>query len=172
MGHVDHGKTTLLDAFRHSEEVAGEYGEITQKIGAFTFQTDWSHKEITFIDTPGHEAFQNLRLRGAQVTDIILLVVSAVEGLQPQTLEVLDIAQQYDIPLVIAINKVDRSEADPDQVVIELQEHGIVAEQLGGEVPCVFISAKERQNLQALEKKIVEVAEKKLRLKEDFSSHA
>ena len=117
MGHIDHGKTTLLDAFRHSNRVDEEFGSITQNIGAFTFTTEGSKKETTFIDTPGHESFINLRMRGAQVTDLILLVISAVEGVQPQTLEVLDIVQRYNIPLVIALNKIDRAEANIDNVL-------------------------------------------------------
>lgn len=119
MGHVDHGKTTLLDAFRHSQKCKEEFGDITQSIGAFTFTTDSNH-EITFIDTPGHEAFQNLRVRGAKVTDMIILVISAIESVQPQTLEVIHLAQHLQIPLIVAINKIDRDAADPDAVMLDL----------------------------------------------------
>ena len=157
MGHVDHGKTTLLDAFRHSTRVKEEFGAITQSIGAFTFVTDSEH-EVTFIDTPGHEAFNNLRVRGAKVTDIIILVISAIESVQPQTIEVIELARSMRIPIIVAINKIDRPAADPDLVMLDLEQHNLVPEQLGGDVICVPISAKERTNLDLLEEKIIEVA--------------
>lgn len=157
MGHVDHGKTTLLDAFRHSQKVKEEYGDITQAIGAFTFVTDSDH-EITFIDTPGHEAFQNLRLRGAKVTDLIILVISAIESVQPQTIEVIQIAQKLKIPVIVAINKIDRASADAENVMLDLAQHDMVAEELGGDLVCVPISAKMKTNLDVLEQKIIEVA--------------
>jgi translation initiation factor IF-2 len=171
MGHVDHGKTTLLDSFRHSTRVNEEFGSITQSIGAFTFKTD-SDYEITFIDTPGHEAFNNLRVRGAKVTDIIILVISAIESVQPQTVEVIEIARSMRIPVIVAINKIDRPAADPDTVILDLASHNLIPEQLGGDVICVPVSAKERINLDILEQKIVEVSEAKLKLQEDISTKA
>lgn len=171
MGHVDHGKTTLLDAFRHSSKVKEEFGDITQSIGAFTFLTD-AGNEVTFIDTPGHEAFNNLRVRGAKVTDIIILVISAIESVQPQTVEVIEIARSMRIPIIVAMNKIDRPAADIESVLLDLSSHNIIAEQLGGDVICVPISAKERTNLDILEQKILEVASSKLQLQEDLSSKA
>lgn len=171
MGHVDHGKTTLLDALRHSQKVKEEYGDITQSIGAFTFVTDSNH-EITFIDTPGHEAFQNLRLRGAKVTDMIILVVSAIESIQPQTIEVINLANSLRIPVIVAINKIDRDAADPDAVLLDLATNDMVPEELGGDIVCVPISAKQKTNLDILEQKIVEVADKHLNLNTDFACKA
>ena len=171
MGHVDHGKTTLLDSFRHSTRANEEFGAITQSIGAFTFLTDSEH-EVTFIDTPGHEAFNNLRVRGAKVTDIIILVISAIESVQPQTVEVIELAKSMRIPVIVAMNKIDRPAADPDTVMLDLASHNLVPEQLGGDVICVPISAKERTNLDILEQKIIEVSETKLSLKEDINSKA
>lgn len=141
MGHVDHGKTTLLDAFRHSSKVKEEFGDITQSIGAFTFKTDGDH-EVTFIDTPGHEAFNNLRIRGAKVTDMIILVISAIESVQPQTIEVIQLAKSMRIPVIVAINKIDRPAADVESVLLDLSSHNLIPEQLGGDVICVPISAK------------------------------
>jgi small GTP-binding protein len=171
MGHVDHGKTTLLDAFRHSNRADHEYGAITQSIGAFTFKTDNDH-EITFIDTPGHEAFNNLRVRGAKVTDIIILVISAIESVQPQTIEVIEIARSLRIPVIVAMNKIDRPAADVEAVLLDLSSHNLIPEQLGGDVICVPISAKEGTNLDLLEEKIIEVATTKLDLKEDLNTKA
>eukprot|EP00347_Sterkiella_histriomuscorum_P003228 403365101 len=171
MGHVDHGKTTLLDAFRHSQKVKEEYGDITQAIGAFTFVTDSEH-EITFIDTPGHEAFQNLRLRGAKTTDMIILVISAIESIQPQTIEVIQISQKLKIPVIVAINKIDRNSADPDAVMLDLATYDMIAEELGGDLVCVPISAKQKTNLDLLEQKIVEVAHSRVDLMEDFGCRA
>lgn len=150
MGHVDHGKTTLLDAFRHSTKAKEEFGDITQSIGAFTFTTDSDHV-VTFIDTPGHEAFNNLRVRGAKVTDIIILVISAIESVQPQTIEVIEIARSMRIPVIVAMNKIDRPAADVEAVLLDLSSHNLIPEQLGGDVICVPISAKERTNLDILE---------------------
>ena len=171
MGHVDHGKTTLLDAFRHSNRADHEFGAITQSIGAFTFKTDNDH-EITFIDTPGHEAFNNLRVRGAKVTDMIILVISAIESVQPQTVEVIEIARSLRIPVIVAMNKIDRPAADVESVLLDLSSHNLIPEQLGVDVICVPISAKERTNLDLLEEKIIEVANTKLDLKEDLNSKA
>lgn len=174
MGHVDHGKTTLLDQFRQSKGktlAEQEFGLITQTIGAFTIRTR-SKKEITFIDTPGHEAFQNLRARGAKVTDMIILVISAVESVQKQTIEVIELARQLHIPTIVAINKIDRAEADVESVFLDLENAGIVIEDLGGDVACVPISAKEHVNINTLEEKIVKLAEKKLNLMEDHKMPA
>lgn len=168
MGHVDHGKTTLLDAFRTDfNKCAEEYGAITQSIGAFTISapeftrtddsaelTNKAEGEVTFIDTPGHEAFVNLRSRGAKVTDIIILVISAVESVQKQTIEVIELARKMHVPFIVAINKIDRAEADVESVFYDLQNQGVVPEQLGGNVICVPISAKERVNLNLLKEKI------------------
>lgn len=174
MGHVDHGKTTLLDQFRKSTGKSlaeQEFGLITQTIGAFTIKTQ-SKQEITFIDTPGHEAFQNLRARGAKVTDMIILVVSAVESVQRQTIEVIELARSLRIPTIVAINKIDRPEADVESVYLDLENQGIVIEELGGDVTCVPISAKENVNIQLLEDKIVQLSEKKLNLMEDHGMPA
>jgi translation initiation factor IF-2 len=113
---------------------------------------------VTFIDTPGHEAFNNLRVRGAKVTDMIILVISAIESVQPQTIEVIEIAKNMKIPIIVAMNKIDRPAADVESVLLDLSTHNIIAEQLGGDVICVPISAKEKINLDILEQKIVEVA--------------
>ena len=171
MGHVDHGKTTLLDSFRQSKGktlAEQEFGLITQTIGAFTIQTQ-NKQEITFIDTPGHEAFQNMRARGAKVTDMIVLVISAVESVQKQTIEVIELARQLYIPTIVAINKIDRPEADVESVFLDLENAGVVIEDLGGDVACVPISAKEGVNIKLLEDKIVQLASKKLNLMEDHS---
>ena len=186
MGHVDHGKTTLLDAFRTDfNKCAEEYGAITQSIGAFTIsapeftRTDDSAElknkaegEVTFIDTPGHEAFVNLRSRGAKVTDIIILVISAVESVQKQTIEVIELAQKMRVPFIIAINKIDRQEADVEAVFYDLQNQGVVPEQLGGNAICVPISAKERVNLNLLKQKINQLANERVNLIEDFTVQA
>lgn len=173
MGHVDHGKTTLLDAFREGRNSLAEqeYGLITQTIGAFTINTALGH-QITFIDTPGHEAFQNLRSRGAKVTDLIVLVISAVESVQRQTIEVIEMVNQLRIPLIVAINKIDSEKADVEKVLFDLESHGIVSEELGGNQITVPISAKERVNIKLLEQKIFELAEKKINLFEDHKMNA
>ena len=148
LGHVDHGKTKLLDAIRETNVVEGEAGGITQHIGAY--QVERKGKIITFIDTPGHEAFSNMRSRGAQVADIAILVVAADSGIQPQTIEAIKIIQDAGLPMIVAINKIDKPEADIDRVKKELAEINLVPEDWGGDVICVPVSAKEGTNLDEL----------------------
>jgi translation initiation factor IF-2 len=148
MGHVDHGKTSLLDAIRESSITEGEAGGITQHIGAYTVECNG--RQITFIDTPGHEAFTSMRARGAQVTDIVILVVAADDGIMPQTIEAINHAKAAGVPIVVAINKMDRESADPDRVKQQLTEYGLVTEEWGGETICVPVSAKTRQGLDTL----------------------
>ncbi|MCL1934981.1 MAG: translation initiation factor IF-2 [Defluviitaleaceae bacterium] len=142
MGHVDHGKTSLLDAIRKSHVADGEAGGITQRIGAY--QVDINEKTITFLDTPGHEAFTAMRMRGAQVTDIAILVVAADDGVMPQTVEAINHAKAAEVEIIVAINKIDKDGANMDRVKQELSEHGIVPEDWGGSVVCVPVSAKKR----------------------------
>ncbi|WP_417562016.1 translation initiation factor IF-2 [Microbacterium sp.] len=152
MGHVDHGKTRLLDAIRQTNVVAGEAGGITQHIGAYQIWTehDGNERAITFIDTPGHEAFTAMRARGAQVTDIAILVVAADDGIMPQTVEALNHAQAADVPIVVAVNKIDKPDANPAKVRQQLTEYGLVAEEYGGDVMFVDVSARENIGIQDL----------------------
>ena len=157
MGHVDHGKTTLIDAIRNSNLVEGEVGGISQEIGAY--QKEINGHKITFIDTPGHEAFTAMRSRGASVTDIVILVVAADDGVMPQTIEAIDHAKAADVPIIVAINKMDKPGADPDRVKNELMQHDVIAEEYGGDVICVEISAKKKQGIDVLLENILVVAE-------------
>jgi len=157
MGHVDHGKTLLLDAIRKTDVVSHEFGGITQHIGAY--QVHVNEREITFIDTPGHEAFTAMRARGAQVTDIAVLVVAADDGVKPQTVEALDHARAAGVPIMVAVNKVDKPEADPQRVRQQMVELGVVPAEWGGTVEFVDVSAKARTNLDGLLETILLVAD-------------
>lgn len=157
MGHVDHGKTSLLDAIRASNVVDGEAGGITQKIGAY--QIIKNGKKITFVDTPGHEAFTDMRARGAQVTDIAILVVAADDGVMPQTIEALSHAKAANVPIIVAVNKIDKPEANPMRVKQELMEHGLVSVEWGGETEFVEVSAKQKLHLDDLLDTILITAE-------------
>ena len=148
MGHVDHGKTSLLDAIRNSSVTEGEAGGITQHIGAYTVTCNG--RTITFIDTPGHEAFTSMRARGAQVTDIVILVVAADDGIMPQTVEAINHAKAANVPIIVAINKMDRETANPERVKQQLTEHGLVSEEWGGDTICVPVSAKTQMGLDSL----------------------
>lgn len=157
MGHVDHGKTRLLDAIRQTNVMDREAGGITQHIGAY--QVEVNGQKITFLDTPGHEAFTAMRARGAQITDITVLVVAADDGVMPQTREAIDHARAAGVPIVVAINKIDRPEANPELVKKQLSEAGLAIEEWGGDVVCVPISAKEKTGISELLENILVVAE-------------
>jgi translation initiation factor IF-2 len=167
MGHVDHGKTKLLDALRDANVVAKEAGGITQHIGAYQVVTevDETERPITFIDTPGHEAFTAMRARGAQATDIAVLVVAADDGVMPQTVEALNHAKAAEVPIVVAVNKIDKPEADPTKVRGQLTEYGLVPEEYGGDTMFVDVSAKAGLNLEGLLEAIVLTADASLDLR-------
>ena len=167
MGHVDHGKTKLLDAIRHTDVVDTEHGGITQHIGAYQVTVkadDGTARPITFIDTPGHEAFTAMRARGAQVTDIAILVVAADDGVMPQTVEAINHAQAAGVPIVVAVNKVDKEEANPEKIRAQLTEYGLVAEEYGGDVMFVDISAKQRKGIHELLEAVLLTADAALTL--------
>jgi translation initiation factor IF-2 len=157
MGHVDHGKTTLLDKIRHANVVSGEAGGITQHIGAY--QVDHEGRVITFLDTPGHQAFTKMRARGAQVTDIVVLMVAADDGVMPQTVEAINHAKAAEVPIVVAINKIDKENADPQRVMNGLAEQGLIPEQWGGDTIMVEMSAQQNLGVDDLLEQLVVVAE-------------
>ena len=157
MGHVDHGKTTLLDSIRNANVTGGEAGGITQHIGAY--QIRWNDKDITFLDTPGHEAFTTMRARGAQVTDLTVLVVAADDGVMPQTIEALNHAKAAGTPIIVAVNKVDKPTANPDRVMTELGEHGLFPEDWGGDTIFVPLSALTGEGIDDLLEMITLVSE-------------
>ncbi len=157
MGHVDHGKTSLLDAIRKTNVVAGEAGAITQHIGAYSVEING--QKITFIDTPGHEAFTAMRARGAKITDVAILVVAADDGIMPQTVEAINHIKAAGVPMVVAINKMDKPEANPDRIKQQLTEYGIVPEEWGGDTICVPISAKFNKNIDKLLEMVLLVSE-------------
>ncbi len=167
MGHVDHGKTKLLDALRHTNVVAGEAGGITQAIGAYQVETevDGEERAITFIDTPGHEAFTAMRARGAKSTDIAVLVIAADDGVMPQTIEALNHAKAADVPIVVAVNKIDKPAADPVRVRGQLSEFGLIPEEYGGETQFVDVSAVTHEGLDSLLEAIVLTADAALDLR-------
>ncbi len=169
MGHVDHGKTKLLDAIRVTDVVAGEFGGITQHIGAY--QAHVNGREITFIDTPGHEAFTAMRARGAQITDIAVLVVAADDGVMPQTVEALDHARAAGVPVIVAVNKIDKEEADANRVRTQMVERGVVPSEWGGDTEFVDVSAKTNANLEGLLETVLIVADL-AELKGDPTGHA
>ncbi len=174
MGHVDHGKTKLLDAIRSSNVVEGEAGGITQHIGAYQVRVEHDDEDraITFIDTPGHEAFTAMRARGAQATDIVVLVVAADDGVMPQTVEALNHAQAAGVPIVVAVNKIDKPDANPDKVRQQLTEYGLVAEEYGGETMFVNISAKSRINIEGLLEAVLLTADAALDLRAPVDGQA
>ena len=175
MGHVDHGKTKLLDAIRHTDVVDTEHGGITQHIGAYQVTVkaeDGTARPITFIDTPGHEAFTAMRARGAQVTDIAILVVAADDGVMPQTVEAINHAQAADVPIVVAVNKIDKESANPEKIRSQLTEYGLVAEEYGGDVMFVNISAKQRTGIRELLEAVLLTADAALTLEANPNTDA
>lgn len=157
MGHVDHGKTTLLDTIRHANVAGGESGGITQHIGAY--QVVHNERHITFIDTPGHEAFTTMRSRGARIADLAILVVAADDGVKPQTIEAIEILQKAELPFIVAINKIDKPGAEPERVKRELSELNVIPEEYGGKVVCVAISAKQKLHIDELLETVLLVAD-------------
>ncbi len=157
MGHVDHGKTTLLDYIRNSHIVEGEFGGITQHIGAY--QINHNGNKITFIDTPGHAAFTEMRARGASVTDIVIIIVAADDGVMPQTKEAIDHAKVANVPIIVAVNKIDKPDANPERILTEMTEYGITPEAWGGDVPFINISAKTGEGIPLLLETIETIAE-------------
>lgn len=174
MGHVDHGKTKLLDAIRDANVIEGEAGGITQHIGAYQVSTevDGNERKITFIDTPGHEAFTAMRARGSQSSDLAILVVAADDGVMPQTIEALNHAKAAGVPIVVAINKIDKPEADPTKVRGQLTEYGLIPEEYGGDTMFVEISAKSRINIDGLLEAVVLTADASLDLQANASQDA
>jgi len=174
MGHVDHGKTKLLDAIRQAKVAEGEAGGITQHIGAYQVHVEHEGQDraITFIDTPGHEAFTAMRARGAQATDIVVLVVAADDGVMPQTIEALNHAKAAEVPIVVAVNKIDKPEANPGKVRQQLTEYGLVAEEYGGDTMFVDISAKSRLNIDGLLEGVLLTADAALDLRAPIDGQA
>lgn len=159
MGHVDHGKTSLLDAIRHSDVISTEAGGITQHIGAYRVKINKG--DITFLDTPGHEAFTTMRARGAQITDIAILVVAADDGIMPQTVEAINHAKAAEVSIIVAINKMDKPCANPENIKQQLTEHGVIPEEWGGDTPCIPISAKKREGIDDLLEMVMLIADMK-----------
>ena len=157
MGHVDHGKTSLLDAIRQSHVIEGEFGGITQHIGAY--QVSYNGKKITFIDTPGHAAFTEMRARGASITDIVIIIVAADDGVMPQTIEAIDHVKAANVPIIVAVNKMDKPAADPDRVMREMSEHGLTPDSWGGDTLFVPISAKTHDGIDKLLENLLFIAE-------------
>jgi translation initiation factor IF-2 len=177
MGHVDHGKTTLLDAIRKAKVADSEFGGITQHVGAYQVEVDdpiepGKKRKITFLDTPGHEAFTAMRARGAQVTDIAILVVAADDGVMPQTVEALNHARAAQVPIIVAVNKIDKEDANPTRVLTQLTEHNLMPEAYGGDVQTVEVSAKEELGLDDLLEKILLVSDAEVDPKADPSAPA
>ncbi len=157
MGHVDHGKTSLLDAIRHSDVASGEAGGITQTIGAY--QVEFNDRKVTFIDTPGHEAFTEMRARGASITDIVIIIVAADDGVMPQTKEAIDHARAANVPIIVAINKIDKPNSNVDKVLTELNEYGLTPEEWGGDIIVNRISAKTKEGISELLESILLVSD-------------
>ena len=157
MGHVDHGKTTLLDRIRQTQIAQKEAGGITQKIGAYDVEIDYKDekKKLVFLDTPGHEAFSSMRYRGAQVTDIAILVVAADDGVKPQTIETIKCIREWQVPLIVAINKIDKDDANIENIKQELTTHNVIPDDWGGDTPMIPISAKQGTNISELLEMIV-----------------